>query len=167
MDENWVEVGRVAGPYGVKGWFRVNSFTEPRNNILVYGPWHLVQNETLSISAPVSGKQQGKSLVARIEGVDDREAASDLCGARILVDRGNFAPTARDEYYWRDLIGLSVSTNEGLSLGTVDSLMETGANDVLVVKGDRRRLIPFVVGEVISSVDLAAGRIIVAWDPEF
>ena len=167
VDENWVEVGQIAAPYGVRGWFKVNSFTEPRNNILDYGPWHLVQDGAVKLTAAAKGKLQGKSLIAQIDGVNDRDAADDLRGTSILVDRENFAPTHSGEYYWRDLVGLQVSTEEGLNLGTVDSLMETGANDVLIVQGDRRRLIPFVNDDVIISVDLAAGNIVVAWDPEF
>ena len=167
VDENWVEVGRIAGPFGVKGWFRVNSYTEPRNNILEYGPWQLVQDGAVKCSAAAKGKLQGKALIAQIDGVSDREAAADLSGASILVNRENFAPTVSGEYYWRDLIGLRVSTSEGQDLGTVDSLMETGANDVLIVLGDRRRLIPFIVDDVVSSVDLTAGTMVVAWDPEF
>ena len=114
MDENWVEVGQIAAPYGVQGWFKVNSFTEPRNNILDYGPWHLVQDGAVKFSAAAKGKLQGKALIAQIDGVNDRDSAADLRGTSILVDRDNFAPTHSGEYYWRDLMGLQVSTEEGL-----------------------------------------------------
>lgn len=167
MGEDLVVVGRVAGLYGVRGWFKVVSYTEPRRNILGYRPWHLEQAGVVAQAGPVTGQEKGKSLVAHLDGIEDRDAAAGLIGANILVNRTLFAPIEQDEYYWRDLVGLEVENVEGKNLGVVESLMETGANDVLVVQGERRRLIPFVVDEVVRRVDLAAAKIVVDWDPEF
>lgn len=167
MDENLVVVGRVAGLYGVRGWIKVISYTDPRKNILGYRPWHL---ERAGIIEPVdlaAGREQGKGLVAQVAGIEDRDAAAGLIGANILVNRELFAQTGSNEYYWRDLVGLRVATIEGVTLGVVDSLLETGANDVLVLQGERRRLIPFVVDDIVKRVDLDAATIVVDWDPEF
>jgi len=167
VDENLVVVGRVAGLFGVKGWFKVFSYTEPRKNILDYRPWHLERAGVVEQAGPVTGQIQGKGLVAHLAGIEDRDAAAGLIGANILVNRDLFAQTERDEYYWRDLAGMQVVNVEGVSLGVVESLLETGANDVLVLQGERRRLIPFVVDDVVKRVDLDTAKIIVDWDPEF
>ena len=105
--------------------------------------------------------------MARLEGVDAREQALQLSGLSISVDRDRFEPAKPGEYYWADLIGLEVRTTSGVGLGAVTGLMETGANDVLVVRRERERLIPFVVGEFVKDVDLDAGVLIVDWDPDF
>jgi len=113
-----------------------------------------------------SGAVHGRSVIAHLEGIDDRDVARTLIGALISVPRSRFGPADPDQYYWADLIGLQVVNQEGVVLGTVTELVETGANDVLVVSGDRRRLLPFV-GTVVKSVDFDREIITVDWDPEF
>jgi 16S rRNA processing protein RimM len=167
VDEKLVVVGRVAGLYGVRGWVKVISYTEPRKNILSYQPWYLERDGVVEQADPTAGREQGKGLVAQVAGIKDRDAAAGLIGADILVKRELFAQTGSNEYYWRDLVGMRVATIDGVTLGVVDSLLETGANDVLVLQGERRRLIPFVVDDIVKSVDLDAAMIIVDWDPEF
>jgi 16S rRNA processing protein RimM len=167
VDKNLVVVGHVAGLYGVKGWFKVISYTEPRRNILDYQPWHLEQAGVIEPAGSLTGRIQGKSLVAHLAGIEDRDAAAGLVGANIFVNRDLFVQTEKDEYYWRDLEGLQVVNVEGVSLGVVESLLETGANDVLILQGERRRLIPFVVDDIVKRVDLDAAKIIVDWEPEF
>ncbi|HJP38515.1 MAG TPA: ribosome maturation factor RimM [Gammaproteobacteria bacterium] len=167
MDEKLVVVGRIAGLYGVKGWVKVTSYTEPRKNILAYRPWCLERAGVIEEVDPTAGREQGKGLIAQIAGVEDRDAAAAMVGKDILVSRELFAQIGNNEYYWHDLVGLRVMTNNGVTLGVVDSLLETGANDVLVVTGERRRLIPFVIGDVIKCVDLAAAIITVDWNSEF
>lgn len=167
MDEHLVVVGRVAGVYGVKGWIKVVSYTEPRKNILTYRPWHLELAGRIEQVDPETGRIQGKGLVAHLAGVEDRDEAAGLIGANILVNREQFAPTDENEFYWSDLVGLQVLTVEGIALGVVESLLETGAKDVLVLQGDRRRLIPFAIGETVRQVDMEAATIIVDWDPEY
>ncbi len=164
MDEHRVVVGRIAGFYGLKGWVKVISYTEPRKNILGYRPWFLERGGVVEEFDLAAGKEHGKGLVARVVGIEDRTAATALIGANILVNREVFAPAGSDEYYWRDLVGLRVATVEGAMLGVVDSLLETGANDVLVVvQDDHRWLIPFVVDDVVKQVDFDAARIVVDW----
>src|SRR6185312_1486129 len=116
----------------------------------------------------VKGREQGKGMVAQLPGVDDREQAAALIGSDIYVSRDQLPPLAEGEYYWVDLEGLEVVTTEDVSLGRISHLFATGANDVVVVRdGTRERLIPFVQGSYVRSVDLSAGRMVVDWDPEF
>ncbi len=163
-----VTVGRVVGLFGVRGWLRVYSYTEPRANLIGYthwllpgadGAWHSVRLE--------QGQEQGKGLIARIAGVEDRDQARRWLGAEIAVDRTQFPEPGPGEYYWVDLIGLRVYTRDGADLGQVSHLFATGANDVLVIEGDRERLVPFVLDEIVERVDLQQGVIEVDWDPDF
>jgi 16S rRNA processing protein RimM len=117
--------------------------------------------------AAAQGHEQGKGMVAKLPGCDDRDAAAKLVGATIRVPRSALPKAKRGEYYWTDLEGLDVVTVEGVDLGKVSHLFATGANDVLVVHGERERLIPFVTGQFVKEVDLKSGRITVDWDPEF
>lgn len=165
--QQMISVGRISGVYGVKGWLRIFSFTDPRENILQYNPWQLRQGDVWRSVELLDGRRHGKGVVARISGCDDRDLAAALIGTDIAVRRGQLAEVQAGEYYWDDLIGLRVLTNAGEELGKVDHLLETGANDVLVVRGDRERLIPYVPGTVVTAVDLDAGELHVDWDPDF
>jgi 16S rRNA processing protein RimM len=162
-----VEVGEIVGAFGVLGWVKVRSYTDPPANILKYNPWALASSEAPRSAKLVEGRPQGAAVVARLEGVDDRDQAIALKGTRILVPRQCFPEASPGTYYWADLIGLDVVTVAGVSLGKVRGLLETGANDVLDIKGDRDRLIPFVVGEFVKNVNLVESLITVDWDPEF
>lgn len=162
-----VVVGTVRGSYGVRGWVRVQSYTEPRHNILNYQPWYLAGHDTHQELRVLAGRVQGDKIVALLEGVTDPEQARELRGADILVDRGEFPQPTEGEFYWVDLIGLRVRNLGQIDLGIVRDLMATGANDVLIVSGDRERLIPFVQGRTVLRVDLEAGEILVDWDAEF
>jgi 16S rRNA processing protein RimM len=160
-------VGRIAGAYGVKGWVRVNSFTEPPENIFSYTPWqlHVIENEQRSNSVKiVEGKPHGKGVVVRLEGIDDRDQAEGLRGMEIRVDRERMPEPESGHYYWSDLEGLRVEDAAGANLGRVDHMMDTGSADVMVVCGEGRHLIPFTVGETVLEVDLEAGCIRVNWD---
>lgn len=164
-----VILGKITGLYGVRGWVKIYSHTEPRANIVNYSPWliRLPGAEWQEIAVR-SGKAHGKGVVAQLQGVDDRDQATRLLGAEIAVPRSQLPASGKGEYYWADLLGLQVMTLQGVDLGKVSSLMETGANDVLVVKDDEReRLIPFIRPDVVTDIDLAEGRIQVDWDPEF
>jgi 16S rRNA processing protein RimM len=162
-----VTMGRVSGVYGVRGWLRVHSDCEPAEGLLDYSPWQLRTAGGWRSHALESGRVHGSGLVAKLATVDDRDQARGLVGADIAVDRNQLPALAVDEYYWTDLIGLEVVTRTGESLGRVTAIMETGANDVLVVSGERERLVPFIRGRVVLGVDAGAGRIEVDWDPEF
>ena len=169
-----VTVGRVSGLFGVHGWVKIYSYTEPRENILRYKPWYLklgakdlpAQERWLPLQV-AAGRIHGKGLVARLEGYDDRDTAAVLVGKEIRVLQSQLPNLAQGEYYWSDLIGLQVVTTEGVRLGVVDHLIETGSNDVFVVRGERERLVPYIPEDVIKSVDLDSGIITVDWDPEF
>lgn len=164
-----VLMGRIVGLYGVQGWLKIESWSEPRTRIFDYQPWLLgaAQGEVQEVSG-VKGRPQGKGLICFLPGVDDRDKAAALVGTDIHVARELLPPLGEDEYYWVDLESLQVSTVEDVPLGQVTHLFATGANDVVVVRdGERERLIPFIQGSVVRSVDLANGRMVVDWDPEF
>ena len=143
------------------------SFTDIRDNILNYSPWLLKKDSETRLVAVIGGKLQGKAVVAQLDGVNDRDGAASLMGWDIFISPDQLPKVAKGEYYWSDLIGLNVETDLGIQLGAVDSLLETGANDVLVVKGERERAIPFLQGKTIINIDLDAGKIVVDWDPDF
>ncbi len=162
-----ITLGYVAGVYGVAGWVRVFSHTEPRENILGYTPWHLGQPGAWRPCTLAEGRRHGRGVVARIEGCNDRDQARALLGEQIGLPRSALPELDDGEYYWADLQGLSVRTLEGAQLGSVEQLMATGANDVLVVRGDRERLIPLVEGQFVTRIDWSERVIEVDWDPDF
>lgn len=160
-------VGRIAGVFGVKGWVRVESFTDPPENIFKYTPWRLQGQSEVQTLSVAEGRRHGKGVVVRLETVGDRDAAAELSGIDLYVERAQLPAAANGQYYWTDLEGLKVVTTDGTTLGTVNSMIATGANDVLVVCGNSRILIPFIVGDTVQSVDFETGTITVAWDPAF
>jgi 16S rRNA processing protein RimM len=162
-----VILGRIAGVYGVRGWVKVFSETKPKENIFDYNPWLINLDGSWQRIEVIEGKPHGKGLVAHLAGYDDRDLARKLVGAEIAIERERLPAAAEGEYYWADLVGLKVITLDGTELGVVDHLLETGANDVLVVQGERERLVPFVQGQYVREVDLETGLIKVDWDPEF
>lgn len=165
--DNWVTLGRVLGAWGVKGWIKVYSYTDPRENIVNFPVWSLAQDGQRRSVELEQGRRHGSHVVVKLRRVDDRDAAELLAGAEIRVERAELAPCDDGEYYWTDLEGLRVVTREGVDLGEIDHLFATGSNDVMVVIGDRERLIPFLAEQVVHAVDLDGGRVIVEWDPEF
>jgi len=165
--ETWVKLGRISGLYGVKGWVKVFSYTEPRDSIIEYRRWFLVRNGQRSEIVPEAGRAHGKGVIAKLEGVDDRDAAAMWIGAEIEVPRADLPASEDGSWYWADLMGLEVVNLQGERLGRVDTLLETGANDVLVVQGDRERLIPFILERYVKKIDLDSGLIEVDWDREF
>jgi 16S rRNA processing protein RimM len=158
-----VVLGCIAGVYGVRGWVKVYSETDPIENIFGYAPW-LIEGQPRQV---LEWRRHGKGLVAQLEGFDDRDLARVLVGKAIAIRREQLPPPSADELYWADLEGLEVETREGVLLGRVSHLIETGANDVLVVRGERERLLPFVWGQYVLEVDLERGRLRVDWDPDF
>ena len=144
------------------------SFTQPRENILRYSPWILRKhNQTKEIKV-VGGQRHGNNVLAELEGVLDRDNALELQGWEIFIRKEQLPKPQAGEYYWADLIGLEVVTAEGVKLGKVDHLLETGANDVLVVIDEKiERLIPFLQQQTVLKIDLAARSMLVDWDPDF
>ena len=172
--DDTLEAGRITGCYGVRGWVRVQSFTEPPENFLDLGQWQVTRagvREPLEID---QGRVQGKGLVVHIAGVDDRDAAETYRGLTVEVPRTALPALDDGDYYWRDLEGLQVwcrenPASERVLLGVVNYLIDTGANDVLVVKpvtgsiDEHERLIPYLPGATVAAVNLEQGRIEVDW----
>lgn len=174
-----VVIAKITGVYGIKGWVKIHSFTEPMENFIGF-----VQERDCVIEGP-SGqkalafdqvKRHGKGLIGHIQGVDDRDQAALFTKSLIKVDSDELPALDNDEFYWHQLEGLKVFTeteDEQLLLGKVDHLIETGANDVLIVKAckgsidSQERLIPYLPEQVVKQVDLTSGVILVEWDPDF
>ncbi len=162
-----VVMGRVSGVFGVRGWVRVFSHTVPRSNILEYSHWYLGRAGGWAAHRLSEGQVHGKGILAKLEGCSSRDQAADLVGCDIGVSRAELPDLPQDEFYWADLQGLRVETTDGVELGRIDHLFATGANDVMVVRGERERLIPFLWQRVVRKVDLSAGLLVVDWDRDF
>ncbi|TDR78329.1 ribosome maturation factor RimM [Paludibacterium purpuratum] len=166
-DNDLVIMGFVRGAFGVRGAVKVHADTEFVDSLFDYPVWWLGRDGDWKPYKFVDGQVQPKALVAQLEGVADRDVAEAMRGMQIAVPRGELPEAGEDEYYWSDLIGLRVENLQGEQFGSVTELMETGANDVLVVDdGPTRRLIPFV-DAVVTSVELDAGRIVVDWGADY
>ena len=161
-----VVMGRVVAPFAVKGWIRVQPFTQRPASLLDYPVWWLGPQDDLTPWTLGEGAVHGKALVARLAGCSTREAAAAMQGLEVAVPRSQLPQSEPGEYYWSDLLGLAVRNLQYETLGRVERLLETGANQVLVVRGDRERLIPFVPARVVA-VDLAQGEIVVDWGLDF
>ena len=159
-------MGRVAAPFGVKGWIKVQPYSEDPGTLMDFESWRIGRGEARKDFTVEAIQDHGTALIAKLAGVDDRDAAYALRGQEVSVPRGALPEPEENEYYWSDLIGLTAVTSEGIALGKVDSLMETGAHDVLVVKGTREHLIPFVAAFV-GRVDLEGGTIEVDWGEDY
>lgn len=162
-----VTVARIVGVFGVAGWVKIFSYTRPRENVLTYSPWYLQRGGRWEAVGLLEGRLQGKGVVARLQGVEDRDQAQALIDTDVAVRREQLPPSGENEFYWVDLLGLRVVNRDGVELGVVKQMMETGANDVLVVEGDRERLIPLVPKVYVLAVDLEAGRIDVDWPADY
>ena len=160
--------GKVVGAQGLQGWVKVQTFTEYLDSLLDYDTWYVGNEQAWRplevLEANVHG---GKVLIAKLQGIVDRTAAEKCKGLLIAVPRDSLPQQPEDEYYWSDLIGLLVENLAGESFGIVDSLLETGANDVLVVKGaGGETLMPFIAS-VIQQVDLKNKKILVDWQADY
>lgn len=162
-----ISVGRIGSPHGVKGWVKIHSFTEPPENILHYLPWQLFKSghyQTVKIN---HCRSQDKSIMVQLENCNDRDLAATYTNAEILIAPDQLPKLPVGEYYWSELEGLNVQTKDGRSLGKIESIFATGANDVLVVVGTKKRLIPYLRQQVILNIDLDAQIMTVDWDPDF
>lgn len=167
-DERRVLLGRIAGVFGVQGWVKVLSHTQPHEAIFKYQPWTLRQRGVDRVVERIEGKPQGKGLIVRIPDISTRDAAEAAIGTEIWVLRSLLPTPKPGEYYWVDLEGQRVVTVDGVELGRVSHVFATGANDVLSVRDEsKERLVPFLMDSVIKRVDLEAGVIEVDWDPDF
>lgn len=159
-------MGRIIAPYGIRGWVRIETYTAATEGLLDYRVWWLERKGIWQEERVEEARVHGNSVVAKLEGCSDRDAAAMLKGADIAVSRSVLPDASPGEFYWADLIGLKVTNEQAQDLGVVARMLETGANDVLVVEGERERLIPFIQ-EVVRQVDFAAGVITVAWDATY
>lgn len=175
-NSNLVNVGRITAVFGIKGWVKVHSYTDPQENLFEYHPWFLKTAHGVKKIEIDEAKPHGDSFVAHIIGVDDRDLAMEFTAADIAIERNMLPELDAGEYYWSQLEGLAVFTQFSGTrqrLGVVSKLFETGANDVLVVAADaesidqRERLIPYVPEQFVISVDINTREIVVDWDPEF
>ncbi|MBI2994868.1 MAG: 16S rRNA processing protein RimM [Gammaproteobacteria bacterium] len=162
-----IVVGRISGIFGTRGWLKVSSFTRPPAGILEYKRWRVGVAQRCFEFQVEDCQFLGRSLRVRLNGVDDRDAARLLIGSDIAIDRSELPALPAGQHYWCDLIGLEVRDLGGRVLGTVEDIWETGANDVLVVEGGERMLIPYVPGRFIKKVDLAGRSIEVDWVPGY
>jgi len=177
-----VILGRITGVYGVKGWVKVFSHTDPMEAIVDFSPWYIrAEGRGQGSQKPApwtrvklkAGKRHAKTVVAKLEHCNDRDQAMTFVGTEIAVELQQLEQQREeDAYYWRDLIGLRVINQQGIELGKVKTLMETGANDVLVVvfeeEGEtKERLIPWTIDNAIVAVDIEKGFIEVDWDADF
>lgn len=177
-------LGHVTGVSGLKGWVKVHSDTNPRENIFSYKSWWIEQSGSWKQVTVVDGRPQGKTIVAQIEGVSSPEQASELIGAKIAVNRESMPELSSGEFYWADLTGMLVRTIEDVQIGPVSRLFETGANDVMVVtdereqpvttdsvksagNSDREVLVPWLVPDVVKEIDVDNRIITIDWDPDF
>jgi len=170
-----VVMGRIVAPYGVYGWLKVLPDTETLDSLFDYDELWLARPK---LGVLASTELQWKSysvetmklhvdtLVMKLEGIDDRDAALACKGMQVAVPRELLPEPDDDEYYWSDLIGVRVQNQQQQDFGEIVDVFATGANDVIVVKGERERLIPFI-DQVVLSVDIAAKEMLVEWDAEF
>jgi 16S rRNA processing protein RimM len=162
----WVTLGAVNAVFGTRGWLKLTSDTRPRDAIFDYPVWHVGLKGDWQVLQLTECRVQGNTLLAKLRGVEDMESAEGLVGKRIAVAANELKPPPPGSYYWRDVIGMDVVTTADVPLGVVHGLAETGSNDVLRVRGDRERLIPFVVGLYVTDVDPKARKITVDWHPD-
>ncbi len=166
QDSEWIVMGRIAAPFGIKGWVKVQSFSDDPGTLMDFDSWRIGRGDKHTVFHVDTVQDHSNTLVAKLDGIDDRDAAFALRAQEISIERSRLPPPADDEFYWSELIGLKVVNREGAVLGTVSSLMETGAHDLLVIKGVREHLIPFVAAFV-GKVDVAGGVIEVDWGEDY
>jgi 16S rRNA processing protein RimM len=162
-----VVLGRVGAPFGVHGWVKVTSYTEPVTRIADYGHWTLARDGRATKQVRVlESKRAGHGLAVKLEGVETREAAQTLTGAEVQVDRSELPPTGPKEHYLHDLVGLDAVNRDGVALGRLEEILDLPAHPVAVLRdGKVERLVP-LVPERLVAVDLAAGRVTFDWHPD-
>ncbi|WP_189432993.1 ribosome maturation factor RimM [Alishewanella longhuensis] len=173
-EKDFIVLGKFGAVYGINGWLKINSYTDIPEGIFDYTPWQVKFQGNWQPMQVSSWKRHSNSLIAKLTGVNDRDLAQQYVNADIAVPATALPALDEGDFYWKDLMGLTVVTEQGYNLGEVTDLMETGSNDVLVVKANRtdafgksERLIPYLNDTVVKQVDLAAKQILVDWDPAF
>ncbi len=161
-----ITLGQISGVYGILGWVKVFSYTNPRENVLAYPRWWLSRGRERRLVRVRDGRAEGRTIIAALESIEDRDTAEEWVGAEIAVERSSLPEPGEGEYYWADLIGLDVRDSRGERLGRVGQMLETGAHDVMVVERGEGEdlLIPFVVDRIVKLVRLNEGCIVVDWE---
>ncbi|CDZ77956.1 Ribosome maturation factor RimM [Legionella massiliensis] len=169
MDKSsdWVVVGRFGRAHGIKGFVTVHSFTDPRENILRYTDWHAYIAKQWQPLKILHLEINDKSILAQIEGYREREQVANLTNVEIAISRSQLPSLMPGEFYWHELVDMQVVNQQGQLFGKVVEIMPTGANDVLVIEGDKRYLIPYLPGKFVIDVDRDQKLIKVDWDMDF
>lgn len=165
--DDWVLVGRFGRPHGLKGLVTVHSFTQPATNLVDYKSWHVLSDKQWQPLKDFRVSLRDNMILVAVAGIDDRDKAARLTNKDIAIARDQLPVLDAGEYYWDQLIGMDVVNEKGIALGVVVEMIETGSNDVLVVQGEKRYLIPYLPGLFLIEVDLAHKRLTVAWDEDF
>ncbi len=168
---DYILLGNISGVHGLKGWLKVFSHTSPRLKITEYSQWFLKKDgEDWIVHKVLKGREQGKNIIVQLEGVTERSQVDALIGSQIAIRKEQLEALPDGEFYWKDLIGIAVETKEGESLGRLDWIFNSGSNDVLVVKNSaekKERMLPFLFGDVVLSIDLDSSLMVVDWDVDF
>ena len=167
-DDKKIYLGKITGAHGIKGWLKIRSFSSPLENILKYPQWIINNQGEEDFYSIEQGRKQNNKIVVKLEKIDDRNTAESLINSKIQILRSDLPKLSNENYYWSDLVGLSVLNSEDKVIGKIESLIETGANDVMVVNTskDERILIPFVMHEIIKEVNVDLNYIKIDWPIE-
>jgi 16S rRNA processing protein RimM len=164
IDSDYIIVGKIGSPYGVKGWLKIFPFTASPADLTAYDEWYIESPTGWQPFARLSCRVHGKGIIANIETVTTPELARRYTEKHIAIKRTQLPALPTDEFYWVDLIGLTMINQKGDELGKISSIMATGANDVLIVKGPKEHAVPYLPGDVVKKVDLANKLIYVDWE---
>ena len=167
-DDKKIYLGKITGVHGIKGWLKIQSFSSPPENILNYPSWIITNKGEEDFYSIEQGRKQNNKIVVKLEKIDDRNTAESLINSKIQILRSDLPKLSNENYYWSDLVGLSVLNSEETVIGKIESLIETGANDVMVIitLKDERVLVPFVMHEIIKEVNVELNYIKIDWSIE-
>lgn len=164
---NWLVIGRFGRPHGIKGFVTVHSFTDPKDNIVRYSSWHVYLNRQWQPIKLVTMEARNNGIIVQVEGYPERESVTLLTNADIAVPKEQLEELKPGEYYWFQLVGMNVVNEQQETLGKVVEIMPTGSNDVLVVQGEKKHLIPYLPGQFVLNIDTSKQVISVDWDIDF
>ena len=167
-DDKKIYLGKITGVHGIKGWLKIQSYSSPPENILNYSQWIINNQGEEDFYSIEKGRKQNNKIVVKLEKIDDRNTAESLINSKIQILRSDLPKLSNENYYWSDLVGLSVLDSEEEAIGKVESLIATGANDVMVINTskDERVLVPFVMHEIIKEVNVELNYIKIDWSIE-
>ncbi|MBT3277588.1 MAG: ribosome maturation factor RimM [Candidatus Thioglobus sp.] len=159
-------IGQINGLFGVQGWVKLFSYANPRKNILSYKPWHIEVDGVWTTLEAIKGREQGKTIVAQLKGVNDREVARNYIGTELYIERSQLPKLPEGKYYWDELTNLEVINTNNILLGKISYMVDTGSNSVMVINGDNEHWVPYIEPFLIS-IDMDKRQILVDWDENF